>query len=1410
MDDRLGLAGTSVAGPIIGRVAELRRLWAAIEDPDCNVAVLRGPAGAGKTVLAETALARARADGALTGSGKHAEGDAQSPYEPILQALSEALGHALEQLYEPAPVVADLFRALGPAAEALRRAGFRGLDGAPALTIGAAGRRESLALITEALLRLVAWLEGFNFPIVLMIDDWRRSTPESRAVLQTLAEARAGLTLLLIERDDAAPHELAACPGARTVEVGGLTPADRRALLVRLLGDGGPAAHAWLGPDGPVLPFDIEVAARSLTASGALALMAGRWQVDAALASPLSALSPGPGQGEEFDEPARRLALALAVWGDGAPARWLQFGLAMTAGDFDAATSRLEALGLARGRVDAAGARTLRFVHDRLRTQVLEDAGDAAPWLAGELADRLTACDPADWPSVAYAALHLRQAGGLEGVEAGAWRDRFAHGAAEARSRLDTAAASAFAENAWRLAALAPPPDVAGQRLMLREALLAAADRQDVESAKVRGAALIATARSDADLGEDQELAIGALRACGDTEAAWTAAVAALARRGLKTPSKVGLPQLIWARREWRRSQRQGARRTDGEAVGGMTRTAHAAATLAFERDPASAVYITCLGSVRARRDLRARAFWDSVDAYLSAVFGDFAEAACLGQRAVEGMAEDAVFRASALYRAYYFGLIWVRPMAELRGHCATIHDLALLEGDLATAMIAVRNNALTGWRTHRSLPELRRELEESLREAGRLGDATVLAGVTAFAQAAEIALQPPGAQPTTCGGEPATVESQALLSQPLVRLELASFQGDWIRAAALAREVAPLRRGADSHPGGVVWRFHETLARLKTGRRARRSDMAYIRKAAALNPVDHWPKLKILEAEMLRVRRPAAALEAYAKAVEAALATSGPLEAGLACECAAEAARAARRPDLAERYDAEAQTVWTGWGAAAKLDGVPADGDNGHLAAARAATVAAEREACAKSRFLADVAHELRTPLQGMQGLLDLAAEDRRTLNLTALRDVFASLRTIVDDLTDFGAVGSGEARLTAASVDIAALARSEVAVLAGYGEGRLALKLSEDLPALVESDGARVRQVLRNLLSNAVKYGEGGPIEVSVNVVAGDTPGAVEIEMVVDDGGPGLNDVELRRIFEPFERGAAAGDGRGFGLGLALSRRIAEQLGGSLNAENRAQGGARFTFQLPARLAETPPAAPADAVRTLVVLLAEDVALVRQVLAANLRRAGHQVHEAADGLEAWRLYRSQRFDLVILDWSMPGLGGERLLARMNGTGAQPRPPVIVLTASTDLAIAEAAHAAGAERLLRKPVSAGELASAVARVCGPAEAGVLPQAAFDREMAELRSAARVQLESRIGALVGAWREGAPLSADEAHRIAGLAAQFGWGGVAEAADRLEHHLRKDPAGIGMAAEAVAAAVASLPPAHHTESAPFSR
>jgi CheY-like chemotaxis protein len=411
------------------------------------------------------------------------------------------------------------------------------------------------------------------------------------------------------------------------------------------------------------------------------------------------------------------------------------------------------------------------------------------------------------------------------------------------------------------------------------------------------------------------------------------------------------------------------------------------------------------------------------------------------------------------------------------------------------------------------------------------------------------------------------------------------------------------------------------------------------------------------------------------------------------------------------------------------------------------------------------------------MQGLLDLAAAGDAALDVAAFRDVFGSLKRVVDDLTDFGALISGEIRMALGPVSIVELIRSEAGVFTALAErdgGRMDLRLAQDIPPTIETDGARVRQVLRNLLSNACKYSAGAPVTVSAAWRKG------RLEVVVEDGGLGLSEADLRLVFEPFRRGAQTADIPGLGLGLALSRRVAEQLGGVLTAENSEEGGARFIFDIPAPAVEGGVEAR-SLQRPLRILVCEDMALVREVLCANLRQAGHEVTAVADGAAAWMAWRATAFDAAILDWNLPGLGGAALVERLAGDA-----PVLVLTASSDIVIAQQALAAGAQRVLRKPVSAAELAEAVAALMAQATEDHADDLAFAARIAALQQAADGQLAAKASAIVARWNAAEPLSIDEVHRLAGLAAQFGYADLAAAADAVEASLRAGGDRLGIA------------------------
>ncbi len=432
------------------------------------------------------------------------------------------------------------------------------------------------------------------------------------------------------------------------------------------------------------------------------------------------------------------------------------------------------------------------------------------------------------------------------------------------------------------------------------------------------------------------------------------------------------------------------------------------------------------------------------------------------------------------------------------------------------------------------------------------------------------------------------------------------------------------------------------------------------------------------------------------------------------------------------------------------------------------------------------------------MQGLLDLAAQDSQAIDLQAFREVFASLKVVIDDLTDYGALSSGEAPLGQEPTVLAELVRSEFSVATGHPalrNARLELDISDGLPTTVATDPSRVRQVIRNLLSNAAKYGGGEYVRLAVSRGGTTVGGEARLEIVVEDSGPGLRDGDALLIFEPFERGARQGDGKGLGLGLALSRKIARRLGGDLVAENRREGGARFVFTFAAPVAEAVETS-AEPLQPLRILLAEDVELSRRVIGALLRREGHEVVEAEDGTRALQEVARGGFDLLILDMGMPGASGIDVL---RSVGPAHRAKAILLTASSSDEIAADAREAGADLVLRKPLSAAELSRALTMLF-QAPPQLEAPTAISEELRQLTDAARVELQDRVAQLGRRQTQRSAVeNAAEAHRIAGLAAQFGWPVIADQAEAAERAFKAGNGEAKTLLRALAASVRDLSP-----------
>lgn len=370
---------------------------------------------------------------------------------------------------------------------------------------------------------------------------------------------------------------------------------------------------------------------------------------------------------------------------------------------------------------------------------------------------------------------------------------------------------------------------------------------------------------------------------------------------------------------------------------------------------------------------------------------------------------------------------------------------------------------------------------------------------------------------------------------------------------------------------------------------------------------------------------------------------------------------------------------------------------------------VEAAATARAKNEMVGLVSHELRTPLQVILGHLELLSPaplpQATQHTLLIIDQQCRQLLGLVNDTLDLCALEAGQLPLRPARFSPAALAEATVRDFRPLAETRqlwLELSLDPSLPALVETDAARLRQILTNLVANAVKYTPTGRVRLFAG--AEDGP-AGRLVFKVSDTGPGLPASVLARLGEPFHPGPVSG---GTGLGLALVQRLCTHLGGEFSASNVATGGCIVTVLLPAARAvpdapafDAPSSAPvgSPALSGIRIVLAEDNTLVRDLIATHLRSLGAEVEAVADGSAALSACRANPPDAVLLDLAMPGVDGRTAARALRQSQPGTNVPKLIVGFSAEALTEPEARAAGFDRFFVKPVSLTDLAAVFAPV---------------------------------------------------------------------------------------------------------------
>ncbi|MBF0243807.1 MAG: response regulator, partial [Planctomycetes bacterium] len=366
-------------------------------------------------------------------------------------------------------------------------------------------------------------------------------------------------------------------------------------------------------------------------------------------------------------------------------------------------------------------------------------------------------------------------------------------------------------------------------------------------------------------------------------------------------------------------------------------------------------------------------------------------------------------------------------------------------------------------------------------------------------------------------------------------------------------------------------------------------------------------------------------------------------------------------------------------------------------------ATEKADHASRTKSAFLANTSHEIRTPLSGIISVAelleftDLNPEQKRYVRI--LRDSGHSLLTIINDVLDISKIEAGKLVVVNEQFDLRTLLEELLNLFSARAEQReniLQLEMDNSLPAYLEGDPNRVRQIMVNIIGNAIKFTNRGKILIGLK---GSVDGMRFIaEFTVKDTGIGIARERQREIFDEFVQAGLDTERKsgGTGLGLAIVKRLTELLGGSVHIESEIGAGSLFRIRLPfgvsdkTMVREIPANAKGVSYPNSKVLLVEDNEMCREVAKMMLEHLGVSVDTARDGIESVELFASRKYDLVFMDLRMPKLNGLQAITRIRKLedGLPKRTPVIAMTAFAMRDDRQLCLQSGMEDFIPKPIT--------------------------------------------------------------------------------------------------------------------------
>ncbi len=361
------------------------------------------------------------------------------------------------------------------------------------------------------------------------------------------------------------------------------------------------------------------------------------------------------------------------------------------------------------------------------------------------------------------------------------------------------------------------------------------------------------------------------------------------------------------------------------------------------------------------------------------------------------------------------------------------------------------------------------------------------------------------------------------------------------------------------------------------------------------------------------------------------------------------------------------------------------------------------------KGTFLASLNHEIRTPLAGIIGMTDLLLEssldDEQREYVNAARLCAENLFEILNATLEYAALEGGQFTLDDSEFSVREMLDAAIGQHLGKAQAKnlpLLLTLDPTLPETMLGDAPRVREMLGHLIANAIKFTPTGKVEVRVRPEAV-LPKESWLMIEVSDTGIGIAPAQLEAIFQSFQQGqrGLSRSYPGLGLGLALARKLADLMSGSIAVVSQPGAGSCFTVRLPLRRASVDRGARSHLAPNATgprILAIDDNPVGLTVLRHVLKRHGMQVETASSGPEALEAAAHRAYDLVLMDLQMPGMDGLTAAVEMRKVPGYEHVPILALTANFSDEVREQCRAHGMQAYLSKPVEAAELMATVSR----------------------------------------------------------------------------------------------------------------